>query len=67
MDSDSDVIGRRYAKGDNNCKGRNTLITVLATENDAQLLIELQAAKFMAVYIKNALLAFSATSLYLLY
>jgi len=44
---------------------RNTMITVMATGKDAQLLIELQSAKFSAVYIKNALLAFAATSLVL--
>ena len=40
-ESDSDVIGRRYDTTDNSCKLRSTMITVLATENDAQLLIEL--------------------------
>jgi hypothetical protein len=63
---DKEVIGRRYLNTDNECKLRNTMITVLATENNAELLIELQSAKFNAVYIKNALLAFAATSLLLL-
>lgn len=60
-----DIIGRRYLPADNECKMRNTLITVLATENDAQLLIELQSAKFNAVYIKNAMLAAVVSSLFL--
>lgn len=64
--TDADVIGRRYLSADNECKLRNTMITVLATENDAQLLIELKSAKFSAVYIKNAILAFAATSFVLL-
>ena len=60
---DSKVIGRRYLPADNECKMRNTLVTVLATENDAQLLIELQSAKFNAVYIKNAMLAAAFSAL----
>ena len=34
-EADSDVIGRRYLSSDNECKMRNTMITVLATGKDA--------------------------------
>jgi len=35
IETDNDVIGRRYLSTDNECKMRNTMITVLAMENDA--------------------------------
>ena len=34
-ETDSDVIGRRYLSSDNECKMRNTMITVMATGKDA--------------------------------
>jgi hypothetical protein len=42
------LIGRRYATTDNECKLRNMLVSVVATDNDAQLLLEIQSNKFQA-------------------
>ena len=38
---DNDLIGRRYSSSDNQCKLRNMLVSVVATDNDAQLLLEI--------------------------
>lgn len=52
--SEDGKIGRRYQSTDQTCSMRNMLIAVVATGDDAQLLLEMESRKFLATYLRSA-------------
>ena len=51
------ALGRRFDERDFECKQRFLLVSVIAKEDNAEVLLELQSMQFYASYIKNALVA----------
>lgn len=54
-------IGRRYKNTDQTCTMRNMLISVVATSDDAQLLLEMESRKFNAIYLRSAAIVTAAS------
>lgn len=55
------MLGRRYNENDFECKQRHMMISVIANEDNAGVLLVLQSMQFKATYIKNALLLATAS------
>ena len=45
-DTETALLGRRYNSDDNECIKRHILISVIATKDDAMLLLELESRTF---------------------
>jgi len=46
--------GRRYTDTDNVCQLRNMFVTVIATSDEAELLLQVEAKPFLAKYLKSS-------------
>ena len=44
-------LGRRYNEDDFECKQRHMIVSVIAKEDNAEVLLELQSMMFRAVYL----------------
>lgn len=57
------LLGRRYQSSDNECRFRNMLISVIAREDNPELLLELWSAPFSAIKVSFSFLI-SISALY---
>lgn len=48
------MLGRRYHEEDKECKQRYILVSVIAKDDDAEVLLELQSMTFFASHLQKA-------------
>jgi len=51
--SDDSEVGRRYSSEDNQCLLRNMLVSVVSTDENTQLLLEMESKTFGSVWLST--------------